>query len=115
LGVLVLFFSLSVLCGGGHGAPDFFPVKGFLIDFGAGEVFSILSAAGVSDPVFSFGVSVLRFSFGGVLEFVPVKGFLIDFGAVDGVILLPFRFSVLFSGVMFFGCSGIVLIFLAAG
>jgi hypothetical protein len=80
---------------------DFFLVKGFLIDFGAGEVFSILSAAGVSDRVFSFGVSVLRFSFGGVLEFVPVKGFLIDFGAVDGVILLPFRFSLLFSGVLF--------------
>jgi hypothetical protein len=61
LGVLVLFFSLSVLCGGGHGAPDFFPVKGFLIDFGAGEVFSFLSGAGVSDRVLSFGVSVLRF------------------------------------------------------
>jgi hypothetical protein len=43
-------FVCVVSCGGGRGAPEFFPVREFQIDSGAGVLFG----AGVLDLVFFF-------------------------------------------------------------
>jgi hypothetical protein len=69
-----VFLRPFVLCGGGRGAPEFFPVKGFQIDFGAGEVF-LPSALFFPMPVFQIGSFLFAFLFcvfilGGVFVFL---------------------------------------------
>jgi hypothetical protein len=89
-----------VLCGGG-GASEFFPVRGFQIDSGAGEVFQP-SALFFLVLVFQIGSYFLRFC----SAFLVLVEFLFSWFWWTAVISCRFVFSVLFSGVLLCGSSG---------